>query len=145
MEWMWEGFEGEEKGKWYNYILIFKKQIKKCHKMNFRSMNQHLETSENRAAHPTPLLQTWGSFELSQALSFPSGHMLMNLWISSLDTHSWSRRIFNVAVSFVCTGVSLQHFLPLWFCIQHLSLSYRKENINFNLEESFVHAPSVMT
>lgn len=49
-------------------------------------MRQHLETGEKRAVHPTPLLQSWGSFKLSQALSFLVGHILINLLISSLDT-----------------------------------------------------------
>lgn len=87
MEWIWEGLEGSaEEGKWCNYILIFKMQIKKCHKMKFRSMRQHLETGEKRTVHPTPLLQSWGSFKLSQALSFLAGLILINLLISSLDT-----------------------------------------------------------
>lgn len=61
--------------------------------------------------------------------------------------HSWSRPIFNVAVSFVYTG-GLCNTFPLSDSVfttsPSLTKTKRKENLNFNLGKSFVQAPSAI-
>lgn len=92
--WNIYGRNWREEGKRVSGFTVFQflkyKLRRSSVKMNF-TMSPYLDTGEKRAIHPPchmPAPQSWGSFELSHALSFPAGYMLMGLCVSSLDTEA---------------------------------------------------------